>query len=363
MLRPEAHEPLIEAIDLYCGAGGLTCGLQQGKISVVAGVDLDPSCRFAFEENNASTFHEKDVKELDGLWVKKQFTPGAISLLAGCAPCQPFSTYSNGKDATSNPKWGLLSHFGRLISEALPDLVTMENVPLLANHHPFETFVKTLIENKYWFDWRVVDCADYGVPQRRRRLVLLASRLGLISVPAPTHEGPSKWISVEQAIGRLSQLKAGTRENAQDPLHIAPSLSELNMKRIRASRPGGNWMDWPDGLRAECHNKASGSTYKSVYGRMLWSSPSPTMTTLCFGFGNGRFGHPEQDRAISLREAATFQSFPDTYQFCPKGATPAFHGVGKLIGNAVPPGLGKAIADQFKAHVKIALGKDQQDAA
>ena len=130
------------------------------------------------------------------------------------------------------------------------------------------------------------------------------------------------------------------------------ALSEINLKRIQASKQGGTWRDWPEDLRTECHKRASGATYSAVYGRMSWDKPSPTMTTLCYGYGNGRFGHPEQDRAISLREAAIFQAFPEHYQFCPEDKPINLNTLGRMIGNAVPVTLGEIIGKSFIAHLQ-----------
>ncbi|HAY09403.1 MAG TPA: DNA (cytosine-5-)-methyltransferase, partial [Thauera sp.] len=134
-------------------------------------------------------------------------------------------------------------------------------------------------------------------------------------------------------------------------LHLAANLSPINLQRIRAARPGGTWRDWPEALVAACHQKESGKHSAGVYGRMEWDKPAPTMTTLCNGFGNGRFGHPEQDRAISLREAAIFQSFPRDYRFVPPGQQPSAKNLARLIGNAVPPKLGAAVARALKASI------------
>jgi len=131
---------------------------------------------------------------------------------------------------------------------------------------------------------------------------------------------------------------------------MAPSLSPLNLRRIKASRPGGTWRNWPPELQAACHRKTTGATYPSVYGRMEWDRPAPTITTQCFGYGNGRFGHPEQDRAISLREAAMLQTFPEMYAFAPPGASIKFNKMGRLIGNAVPVRLGEVIAQSLIGH-------------
>jgi DNA (cytosine-5)-methyltransferase 1 len=156
--------------------------------------------------------------------------------------------------------------------------------------------------------------------------------------------------TVRQAISALPRLNAGEC-HPDDSLHMASSLSELNLLRIKASRPGGTWRDWPEELKATCHKKNSGTTYPSVYGRMEWDRPAPTITTQCFGYGNGRFGHPEQDRAISLREAAILQTFPANYKFAPSDTIIKFNKMGRLIGNAVPVRLGEVIAQSLIAHV------------
>ena len=166
----------------------------------------------------------------------------------------------------------------------------------------------------------------------------------------PTHD-KFDFVTVKQTIGNLEPLNAG-QKSTRDRLHQCSKLSELNLRRIRASKPGGTWRDWSEDLRAKCHLKASGKTYPAVYGRMEWNRPSPTITTQCFGFGNGRFGHPEQDRAISLREAALLQTFPPTYKFVDSNKPVVFSSVGRLIGNAVPVKLGEVIAESIIKHVK-----------
>lgn len=226
----------------------------------------------------------------------------------------------------------------------------MENVPKLAEAKVFREFVSNLEEEGFHVFYEVVNCADYEVPQQRQRLVLLASKLGPIEIIKPTTpEG--KRLSVRKVIGNLPSLAAG-EICASDPLHRACELSPLNLKRIRASQPGGTWRDWDRKLVAACHKKKSGKTYPSVYGRMTWDDPAPTMTTQYFGFGNGRFGHPEQDRAISLREGAIFQSFPRRYKFVPPGEQISRKSIGRLIGNAVPVNLGKAIGKSIVRHVR-----------
>jgi DNA (cytosine-5)-methyltransferase 1 len=338
----------ISCVDLFCGAGGLTHGFVREGLPVVAGIDLDPACRFPYETNNNARFLERDITTVTSAELRDLFGNADVTILAGCAPCQPFSTYAqryelDGKDG----KWGLLYEFARLTEGASPDVITMENVPTVAKHKVFHDFVDTLRRLKYqvWFD--VVDSSRYGVPQLRRRTVLLASKHGEIRMIKPPSGQPK---TVRQAIGRLRSLSAG--ESApKDKLHTSSTLSPRNLERIRASRPGGTWRDWPRNLVSECHKAETGRTYPGVYGRMEWDKPAPTMTTQCYGFGNGRFGHPEQDRAISLREAAILQSFPRDYAFVPKGGEVNFTALGRLIGNAVPVDLGRAIARSIHAHL------------
>lgn len=339
----------LACIDLFCGAGGLTHGLTSEGIPVVAGIDVDPACRHPFETNNGARFIEEDVSRSKPVKLRALFGDADIRILAGCAPCQPFSTYAQRYDTVGSPRWALLYEFARLVKGVCPDIVTMENVPTVEKHEVYSDFVATLekLGYKVWHD--VVDCSGYGLPQRRRRMVLLASRLGPIELIESTHNRP---VTVREAIGKLPAIAAGD-SLPRDPLHAASKLSKLNLDRIRASRPGGTWRDWPKSLIAECHQRDTGRTYPSVYGRMVWDEPAPTLTTQYYGFGNGRFGHPEQDRAISLREGAILQGFPEDYSFVPDGAPIQFKALGRMIGNAVPVTLGKIIGRSILQHLAI----------
>lgn len=352
-LPAQARSP-IACVDVFCGVGGLTHGLLRGGVRVASGVDVDPECEFAYEANNrGAKFVERDVAALSGRELGEFFGPSAgLRLLAGCAPCQPFSTYSRKARAKSKDraagKWGLLSEFGRLVRELGPELVTMENVPQLVDHPVFGDFLAALDGYHVW--WDVVDCAAYGVPQTRKRLVLLASALGRVELAHSPLFAADARATVRQTISGLRPLAAGEAD-PNDPLHAAASLSDLNLRRIRASRPGGTWRDWSADLVAGCHARDSGATYPGVYGRMEWDAPAPTITTQSFGFGSGRFGHPEQDRALSLREAAILQTFPADYRFVPEGERPRFYLHGRLIGNAVPVRMGEVVAESLLAHV------------
>jgi DNA (cytosine-5)-methyltransferase 1 len=340
----ERSRSLGEVVDLFCGVGALSHGLKQAGFEIKAGYDTDARCKFAFETNNSATFHAGDVSKLTAEEVAAHFSGEFPKVLAGCAPCQPFSTYKQRYD--EDPQWGLVEKFAKLAVEVAPDYVTMENVPALERYKEgkvFQRFVDTLRAGGYSVEWMIARCEEFGVPQKRRRLVLIAAKH---RTAVPLRVGKTAAMSVKEAIGSLPKLGAGETDPS-DRLHTASALSDLNLRRIRASKPGGTWRDWPTELRADCHMRPSGKTYSGVYARMTWENPSPTMTTQCFGYGNGRFGHPDQDRAISLREAAILQSFPADYRFLPETQTASMKEVGRWIGNAVPVKLGEAIGKQI----------------
>jgi len=332
---------IIKAVDLFCGVGGLTYGLMQAGIPVVAGVDIDESCEYAYTHNNDCQFIRKSVDDVTGKEVRALLRGADIKILVGCAPCQPFSSHQKDKQNRAKHKdWKLLYQFGRLVEEVKPHIVSMENVPELAHEKVFKDFVGTLKSKNYKVNYKVVNVADYGVPQRRKRLILLASRMKKeVTLLPPTHE---HYRTVRDAIGDLPKISAGEK-NQQDPLHVAPALSAKNLRRIKESKPGGTWRDWPEELKLECHKTDKGKSYGSVYGRMRWDEPSPTITTQFVGYGTGRFGHPEQNRALTLREGAILQSFPPDYQFVSQNAPMQIRKVARHIGNAVPPRLGEII--------------------
>lgn len=337
-------------VDLFCGAGGLSFGFKTEAFKLAAGIDIDEACRFPYEQNNGAPFLRKDVANLTAKEIDDLFLPGAKRVLVGCAPCQPFSTYNQKNE---DPNWKLLHAFGDIIEASLPDVISMENVPRLLAFRGgavFDAFVAKLRASEYDVVWDVLYGPDFGLAQTRSRLVLLASRLGPISLPTPTH-ATENHRTVREEIGALPALAHGEVDDT-DPLHRASRLSETNARRIASSKPGGTWRDWDEDLVADCHKLASGKGYSSVYGRMSWTAPSPTITTQFYGFGNGRFGHPEQNRALTLREGALLQGFPRKYQFARPGEAIHFKRIGRLIGNAVPVHLASAIARAVKAHLE-----------
>ena len=338
-------------VDLFCGAGGLSHGFFLEGFKIAAGIDIDKRCRFPFEQNNESEFICEDVSKLSSEDVSACFTPGEPSVLVGCAPCQPYSSYGRTQDPA---QWGLLEDFAQLVSDVKPDVVSMENVPRLRNFQSGEVFQKFVDSLKNaGYEEPTVEIAyapAYGVPQKRSRMVLLASRRPGLRLVPPTHEA-AQYATVGKAIKDLTALADGDTD-VEDPLHSAPTLSELNRRRIRASKPGGTWRDWPDELVASCHKREQGRSYHAVYGRMEWDAPSPTITTQFYRYGTGRFGHPEQDRALSLREGALLQSFPADYRFTEPGRRLNYTNTGRLIGNAVPVLLAQAIARSIRAHLE-----------
>lgn len=348
-INHERNKLPVIAVDLFCGVGGLTYGLNKSGIKVVAGVDVDEKCKFAFEENNGALFIHKSIKEITSKEILNLYPAQSSKVLVGCAPCQPFSKHTQKeKDRETKEDWGLLYHFFELIKKVEPIVVSMENVPQITKHKVFSDFVEGLKLIKYNVTWQNVYCPDYGIPQNRRRLVMLASKLGEIKLIAPTHK-PENYKTVKMAIGNLESIKAGT-SSRKDRLHKSAALSEVNIKRIKKSVPGSSWRDWDENLRADCHRKESGGTYSAVYARMEWNKPSPTITTQFFSFGTGRFGHPEQDRAISIREGAILQTFPRKYKFIPSTTPVGLKRLGRYIGNAVPVRLGEIIGKSIIKH-------------
>ncbi len=346
----------VKVVDLFCGIGGLTHGLEMEGFEVVAGIDNDETCRHAYEKNNAAKFISKDIAHFCSSELKALFGEAKVRVLVGCAPCQPYSSLSRRKLQAyeARRRWYPLFRFLSLIKQTRPEIVSMENVPDLSNVRKYEvfgTFVSTLRKLGYHVSFKTVDTSLYGVPQKRHRLVLLASRLGPLELISETHNA-AKRVTVRQAVQHLLPLEAGEAD-PNDPLHRSSRLSALNKRRIEATpKDGGSAKSWPDELIPECYRRKSGRSFMTtVYGRMRWDDPAPTMTTHCTTLGTGRFGHPSQNRAITLREAAIFQSFPDYYEFG-TGSDVSVRRTARHIGNAVPVVIGQVIARSLRRHLE-----------
>lgn len=345
----------IKAIDLFCGAGGVTRGLLDAGIDVVAGFDIDTDLQKVYEYNNirvngesvkyfnkdVQTINKKDIFNLVGNATLRKRNKEKF-LLAGCAPCQPFSTM-NMKKNENDPRRTLLKSFADLIKSTKPDFIFMENVAGLEtldcdSLYYFKTILDSL---KYKYDGKVVEAAKYGVPQFRKRYVLIASKDKAISLPQYTIAHTSDYITVADTIKNLPLLQAGQTCTKYEN-HSCRSLSELNLRRIQATpHNGGSRKDWKDKtLIPFCHRDTKG--FANVYGRLWWDKPANTLTTRFNAYTSGRYGHPEQDRALSLLEGALLQSFPIDYKFFGTAEK-----ISRQIGNAVPPKLAKTIGANF----------------
>jgi len=340
---------IMNAVDFFCGGGGMTRGLLDAGICVLAGIDSNPDCRETYEKNNHNTYIQCDICKLSPSQLVEMFPQLKENdnlLLVGCAPCQPFSMLrkesfdENGKPIP-HKSVNLLTEFGRFVKELRPAHVMIENVPGLngKGKDVLNTFKTMLAEQGYQWNEKILYAKDYGVPQNRRRYVLIASRLFSPEIPKPTHGKSAElqpYCTVRQAIEKYPAINAGETHQFV-PNHVCMNLSNLLMRRIMATpHDGGSRTDWPDNLVLKCHKTFSGHT--DVYGRMKWDAPSPTLTVKCFSLSNGRFGHPEQNRAISLREAAALQTFDDNYVFFG-----SVQEIGRQIGNAVPVLLAKVL--------------------
>lgn len=348
------------AIDFFCGGGGMTRGLLDAGIKVLAGIDSNPDCRETYEKNNHNVYLLCDVCELTPEQLVDKFPllkNNDEVMLVGCAPCQPFSLLRKEEfDEEGNPiphkSVNLLSEFGRFVKAIKPAHVMVENVPGIKGKGSdvLDAFKQMLKKEGYQWDDKALYAKDYGVPQNRRRYVLIASRLFKPEIPHSTHGNKPNLLpyeTVRQAIEKYPAIVAGGVDETV-PNHRCANLSELLLKRIKATpHDGGSRTDWPEDLVLKCHKSFKGHT--DVYGRMRWDEPSPTLTVKCFSLSNGRFGHPEQDRAISLREAAALQTFQDDYVFYG-----SVQEVGKQIGNAVPVLLAKVMGSYVMTeHKKI----------
>ena len=337
----------MKAYDFFCGAGGLTRGLLDAGIEVVTGFDNDERCRATYEYNNSGVrFVHSDIRDIGPKDLDLKYRLGRYDdvLFAGCAPCQPFSSQRKGNG--QQPDATLMGEFGRLVETLLPGYVLIENVPGIAKVRGFSTFrrfLKMLDANGYGYDCQVLDAKDYGVPQNRRRLVLVARRRGRISLPEPKYGKQRRpFRTVRQAIAHFPKIAAGERD-LEVPNHVAARITELNLERLRFTpHDGGGWSNWPKDLRLDCHS-GDYKGHTDVYGRMHWDYPAPALTGRCHSISNGRYGHPEQDRAISLREAAALQSFSDGYKFIEESN----RHIAMQIGNAVPVRLGEHLGKRI----------------
>lgn len=338
------------AIDVFSGAGGLTLGLKRAGFRVAAAIELEDHA-FATYKTNHPEVHaiKQDVRTVKGRHLRA-LVDGEVDLLAGCPPCQGFSTLTN-TSSKRDPRNDLVLEMARLVKEIRPRAVMMENVPGLVDRGKrlFNRFVKTLEELDYRYTWDVLQVANYGVPQNRRRLVLLAGRGVELHLPEPTHHrigegGLPLWKTLRDAISDMESpalLEDSRKIGGPQRLnwHVVRRLSRDNIARLRKTKPGVSRAKLPKSLRPDCHKQAD-KGYTNVYGRMTWDQLPVTITGGCTTLSKGRFGHPSQLRTISVREAARIQTFPDDYLF----DTPYMEYACEMIGNALPCDFAEVLA-------------------
>lgn len=342
------------ALDFFCGCGGVTRGLRRAGIEVIAGFDIDHEVRYAYEENNkGSTFFGIDisktaenVKAINGLLESRK---REVLIFSACAPCQPFSLHNRSHkwDYRKSLMVKFIKVINKLQTKNRPDVILFENVGTMKKRGDrVLNIVLNQLDNMDFLILgpRIVNVADFGVPQNRKRLIFIAVKRTFLR-----NEDRFNWnyfddrykeekVSIKEAIGHLPAIPHGYKINRQDPLHVTRVLSPLNLKRIRQiTEPGRGREMWDEKYNLECYKKHDG--HRDVYGRMPWKGQAPTLTCRCISISNGRFGHPEQDRAISLREAAILQTLED-YKF---EEPILLNRVAQQIGNAVPPKLATKI--------------------
>ena len=354
-------EKSLKVVDFFCGAGGMSYGLQTAGLKILAGIDCDVACEQTYNSNiKDALFLKEDISK---------YSPGSLAdkisitvnddhlVFAGCSPCQFYSRIRTNKEKSQKTAF-LLMHFQRFIEHFRPGFVVIENVPGLLTKKEgsalpgFTAFLRRL---DYNYDDTIINTVDFGVPQHRKRYLLIATRLTK-DVSLPPKKNDAKLI-VRNFIGESNgfpKIFAGYRDTNERRNHTAAKLSESNLKRIqKTAKNGGTRFDWKDDPALQIKAYAGrDDIFRDVYGRMQWDKPSPTITTRFISLSNGRFGHPEEDRAISVREGATLQSFPKTFVF----KSSNLNSLARQIGNAVPPELARRIGLHLKEivdHAKV----------
>ncbi len=346
------------AIELFSGCGGLSTGLVEAGFTVLSAIEINPIAANTYQLNHPNVdLIVDDVRNItaSALLSRHNLKKGQLDLLAGCSPCQGFSRLRKGTSGSADPRNELVLEFLRLVRGLRPKTIFMENVPGLVTTKYgkilFKEILSELTRLGYTVDYDIINTADYGVPQFRKRFVLLGSRYkrSPIKLPDTTHASPSinisqnkpAWNTVRTAFNNIPMLENGATD-PHLPLHTCSKIGELNMSRIRAvPHDGGSRSSFPPELVLQCHlNYPNG--FRDVYGRMRWDQPSPTLTGGCTNITKGRFVHPEQDRGISLYEAAKLQTFPENYRFSGN-----FGEMSLQIGNAVPVHLAQIMGIQL----------------
>ena len=337
------------AVDFFCSGGGMSFGLQQAGIKVIAGIDFDPNCRETYEANiKNAKYILADVEKMGEKDLTKEINIKRNDdnlILIGCSPCQYWTIIRTSKKKSNKSK-NLLHEFHRFVKYYNPGYVVVENVPGILNKHKesgLDRFVEDLKTQGYTVHYKIVNLNNYGVPETRKRFSLIANRLSKKEIfPEQKKYTPA----VKDFIGEKNgfpKIPAGNKDKSSF-LHTSAGLSEKNIKRLKLTpKNGGTRKAWANtDLQINAYKNAKGNiSFNDTYGRMSWDKPAPTITTKFFSISNGRFAHPEENRAISIREGATLQTFPKTYKFIGSSIS----SIARMIGNAVPPIYAKQIGE------------------
>jgi DNA (cytosine-5)-methyltransferase 1 len=356
----QPRNPRFTAIDLFAGGGGLTLGLKRAGFRVVAAVEVERHAFTTYKANHPDvTTYKQDVRTVDGVALAALAPNAHVTMLAGCPPCQGFTSLTS-KYRRADPRNDLVLEMARLCEEIKPTVVMMENVPgLVSKGRPlFAEFVRRLVKAGYVIRYDTLQVADFGVPQNRRRLVLLAGKGFAVPLPKPTHSatganGLAKWRVVEDVIRGLPRpvlLECVAAEEGPKAVnwHVVRKLSSENRQRLRVAKVGKHWKHIPKKFRPTCHQETD-TGFQNVYGRMRWNQVAPTITGGCTTLSKGRFGHPSQLRTLSVHEAALIQTFPPDYIF----DTPYMEYVCNIVGNALPCDFAEILAKQCADIIRI----------
>jgi DNA (cytosine-5)-methyltransferase 1 len=345
-------------VDLFAGCGGGSMGFAKAGFKILAAVELDPDAAASYALNTGVSPMVKDVREVAAADLEvHEVRCGELTLLFGCPPCQSFTVLRRAAEASEDDlhRNALIFEYLRLVEDLRPRHIAFENVPGLMEGRwraYFDVFRDRLTDLGYTIAWRVVDAADYGVPQRRRRVLVIGSRTSVPSVPDPTHapvetDDLRGYVTVRDALSHLPPVRSGEVDPA-DPFHRSRNHSELTLQRLAAVPEGGGRADLPEHLVLRCHREHGG--HFDVYGRMWWDRVAPTLTSGCTNVTKGRFGHPDQARALTAREAMLLQTFPHDARLSGGADSMALQ-----VGNAIPSLLAQRIAEKIIEMDRVAI--------
>ncbi|MEU3452985.1 DNA cytosine methyltransferase [Micromonospora sp. NPDC006766] len=338
----------LTCIDLFAGAGGATQGLRAAGYDVLGAVEVDPAAAASYRLNHPETrLWQCDIRSLPASKLRREseLAVGELTLLKACPPCQGFSTLARGDDSDSgNDRNDLVLDIVRFVRAFRPAAIMLENVPGLERDVRFSRIKKSISELGYSLSSFRLDAASVGVPQRRRRLIMIAIRGRKAQIPAALPDLLGEWFVDRPQTAREALTGLASAMTPDDSLNRHRAHSPKVVARISAVPIGGNRFDLPPEHQLKCHVNLSKRNATASYGRVRLDEPAPTMTTRCATPACGSFIHPTEHRGLTLREAATFQTFPYSYRF-----SGDFGSIERQIGNAVPVRMAQALGEAVKA--------------